>query len=78
MVSADYLAWPELPDMFPISFPGVKTSRDDFVVDIDRERLVKRIEQYFDTSVSDDEVRQSSPTAMSKTKSFDPSRLLIK
>ncbi|MDQ3547423.1 MAG: N-6 DNA methylase, partial [Chloroflexota bacterium] len=41
---ADYLTWPLLPDLFPTSFPGVKTSRDDVVVDIDRERLVERME----------------------------------
>ncbi len=36
-VSAEYLTWPLLPDLLPTSFPGVKTSRDDVLVDIDRE-----------------------------------------
>jgi hypothetical protein len=35
-----YVSWPLLPELFPVSFPGVKTSRDDVVVDIDRERLL--------------------------------------
>jgi hypothetical protein len=34
-VQADYLAWPRLPELLPVAFPGVKTSRDDVVVDID-------------------------------------------
>ena len=31
-VSADWFSWPPLPDLFPVSFPGVKTSRDGFLV----------------------------------------------
>ena len=34
-VSTEWSNWPSLPDLFPKSFPGVKTSRDSFVVDID-------------------------------------------
>ncbi|MEX0814184.1 MAG: type ISP restriction/modification enzyme, partial [Dongiaceae bacterium] len=69
--TADYLAWPKLPDLFPASFPGVKTSRDEFVVDIDRERLERRLEQYFDSRVGDDEVRSASPVVMNNTARFD-------
>jgi hypothetical protein len=43
-----YLAWPLLVDLFPVCYPGVKTSRDEFVVNIDREQLVERIKSYFD------------------------------
>src|SRR5208282_5771319 len=32
-----YLTWPRLPELFPFSFPGVKTSRDPLVIDIDRD-----------------------------------------
>ena len=34
-VSEDWFDWPALPDLFPASFPGVKTNRDSFLVDID-------------------------------------------
>ena len=36
-VSEDYFDWPALPELFPVSFPGVKTSRDGFLVDTDLE-----------------------------------------
>src|ERR1035437_2556333 len=36
---AAFFKWPLLPDLFPVSFPGVKTSRDDFLVDMDRDAL---------------------------------------
>ena len=39
-VESNYLSWPLLPELFPVSFPGVKTSRDEVVVDIDKERLI--------------------------------------
>lgn len=43
---ADYFAWPLLPELFPVSFPGVKTSRDDVVVSIDRDRLMESVQAY--------------------------------
>ena len=66
-VESGYLSWPLLPELFPVSFPGVKTSRDDVVVDIDKERLVSRMKQYFDDELGDAEVRAIMPTAMTST-----------
>jgi len=71
-LAPDYLQWPLLPELFPVLFPGVKTSRDDVVVDIDRERLVERMEQYFDLQVSHEEMRRISPVAMTKAAGFEP------
>ena len=39
--------WPSLPDLFPTSSPGVKTSRDSFLVDIDLEKLQARVTEFF-------------------------------
>jgi REP element-mobilizing transposase RayT len=69
-VGSGYLAWPLLTDLFPISFPGVKTSRDDVVVDIDRERLIERMKLYFDPEVSHEELRRVCPSAMTSTAGF--------
>jgi hypothetical protein len=70
-VQSVYLPWPLLPELFPMSFPGVKTSRDDVVVDIDRERLTKRMTQYFDPKVSQEEIRKIIPGAMNSAGRFD-------
>jgi hypothetical protein len=70
-VGASYLHWPTLEQLFPTSFPGVKTSRDDLVTDIDRERLKKRMELYVDADVSDDEMRAQLPAAMDTVGGFD-------
>jgi hypothetical protein len=69
-VGTDYLSWPLLPELFPTSFPGVKTSRDDVVVDIDKDRLIRRMEQYFDPEISHEEMRQIAPGAMASTARF--------
>jgi hypothetical protein len=70
LTNADYTKWPLLPELFPVSFPGVKTSRDDFLVDIDRSRLLDRLEKYFDPDVSHDEMRRIAPTVMEDTARF--------
>jgi hypothetical protein len=70
MIGPSYLSWPLLPHLFPVSFPGVKTSRDDVVVDIDRARLMQRMEQYFDSAISHEEMRRIAPGVMQSTARF--------
>ena len=48
-VNWDWSEWPSLPELFPTSFPGVKTSHDSLVVDIDLDKLKARIQAYFDS-----------------------------
>ena len=68
--TAGYTSWPLLPELFPVSFPGVKTSRDDFVVDVDRTRLLARMQDYFNQKIGHDELRQREPSAMTSTQRF--------
>ena len=51
-VSDDWFTWPSLPDLFPAFFPGVMTSQDSLVVDIDLEPLRERIAEYVDADES--------------------------
>ncbi len=69
-VESTYLSWPSLPDLLPVFFPGVKTSRDELVVDIDRERLISRMRSYFDRDVSNDEFARSEPHVMEDSRSY--------
>jgi hypothetical protein len=70
---ADYFAWPLLPELFPLSFPGVQSKRDEAVVDIDKDRLIERMKQYFDTSISHEAMRHISPRSMDTTnRDFNP------
>ena len=70
-VSENWFDWPSLPELFPKSFPGVKTSRDGFLVDVDLERLKARIAEYFDASISHETIARRYPVIMKKTARFD-------
>ena len=70
-VSEDWFDWPALPDLFPVSFPGVQTSRDGFLVDTDLDLLKARIGDYFDPTIRHEEVAQRYPSAMKDTVRFD-------
>ena len=48
----------------------MKTSRDDVVIDIDKDKLVGRLSKYFDPKVSHEEMRRIAPGAMESTQRF--------
>ena len=68
-VSEDWFDWPALPELFPVSFPGVKTDRDTFLVDTDLDRLRERLTDYFDARLSHDDIARHYPAAMRNTTS---------
>ena len=70
-VSKDWFGWPALPDLFPVSFPGVKTSRDGFLVDVDLDRLKARMADYFNPDLSHEEIARRYPSAMRSTARFN-------
>ena len=63
--------WPSLPDLFPTSFPGVKTSRDSFLVDVDLEPLKERVVDYFNPAVSHEEMVRRHPDVMDASRIYD-------
>jgi hypothetical protein len=70
--SSTYLGWPRLPELFRSSSPGVKTSRDSLVVDIDRERLESRMRAYLGVELSDAEMAEMVPDALRVAARFNP------
>ena len=70
-VSDEWFDWPSIPDLFPVFFPGVKTSRDRLLVDIDLDQLQMRIEDYFDATLSHEEVARRYPGIMKTTAQFN-------
>ena len=70
-VSDGWQDWPSLPDLFPTSFPGVKTSRDGFLVDVDLDRLKQRLADYFDANLGHEEIARHYPGVMRSTARFD-------
>ena len=68
-VSDGWFDWPSLPELFPASFPGVKTDRDAFLIDTDLDRLRGRIADYFDPRVTHEEIARRYPASMRNTTS---------
>ena len=70
-VSSDWHEWPSLPELFPVSFPGVKTSRDAFLIDTDLERLKARVADYFNPDISHEEIVRLYPAAMKSSAQYN-------
>ena len=70
-VSADCFGYPTLSELFPLSFPEVKTSREGFLVDVDVERLRARIADYFDATLSHEEIARRYPGVMQTSGRYD-------
>ena len=70
-VSDGWQDWPALPDLFPTSFPGVKTSKDGFLVDVDLDRLKQRVADYFNDGLSHEEIARRYPGVMKSAARFD-------
>ena len=70
-VSEGWFDWPALPDLFPVSFPGVQTGRDTFLVDVDLDRLKARVADYFNPALSHEEIARRYPRVMTETARFD-------
>ncbi len=70
-VSEGWSNWPALPELFPVSFPGVKTSRDGFLVDTDLDRLKAHVSDYFNADLSHEEIARRYPSVMKATAGFN-------
>ncbi len=71
VVSSGWSDWPALPDLFPTSFPGVKSGRDPFVTDIDRDQLRKRIGDYFNAGLSHEDMERRYPLSMRNPREYN-------
>jgi len=69
-IGFEYSSYPLLPEVFPASFPGITTSRDSLVVDIDQQQLVNRMQKYFAPEVSYEEMKIISPISLKETSQF--------
>ena len=70
-VNRSWGEWPSLPDLFPASFPGVKTSRDSFLIDVDLDKLKGRVGDYFNSDLSHEDVARLHPSVMDATRIYN-------
>jgi hypothetical protein len=62
-----YLTWPRLSEIFPTSYPGIQTSRDALLVDIDRDRLEARMRRYLNPAITHEQFATEMPSVMENT-----------
>ena len=70
-VTRGWTDWPSLPDLFPKWFPGVKTSRDSFLIDVDLHLLRKRVTDYFDPNLTHEEIATLHHSVMDSVGIYD-------
>jgi type I restriction-modification system DNA methylase subunit len=58
-LSAKYEQYIKVTDVFPVNSVGIVTSRDKFVIDMDKQSLKRRIRQFCDNKMPDDLVAQT-------------------
>ena len=71
VVSGGWSNWPALPDLIPVSFPGVKSGRDPFVTDIDKDQLRARIADYFNAGLSHEDMERRYPLSMRNPREYN-------
>ncbi len=54
-----YQQFQPVNELFPVNVTGIVTARDRFVLDFDRENLLRRIGQFRDQSLADEFIRQA-------------------
>ena len=54
----EYDTWWKITDIMPVNCTGVKTHRDHFVLDFDKDVLRKRLEAFCDRKISDQEISE--------------------
>ena len=65
-----YLNWPLLSVFFNVNFAGIKTSRDQLLINIDREELEHRVVYYLDPSVTDNVIARRFPGLMKANRRY--------
>jgi len=73
----DYYAYPSIIEIFEKYSSGIKTHRDAFVYDFDRESLLRRINLFRDLAISDEIICNSYKLTVSKERNISELRMKL-
>lgn len=59
LLLSTYNKFPRITEVFPVNSVGIVTARDDFVIDIDKDKLIRRIKMFRDLTNTDDIIKQA-------------------
>jgi predicted helicase len=66
--SSEYSNWPQVSEIFQVFAGGFITARDHFVIDMDKDVLLQRIDQLRSNKLSDNEIREQFFSGMGSEK----------
>jgi predicted helicase len=76
-LSEEYSSAWSIADIFSVKSSGIKTHRDEFVIDADRQALKERICNFADSKVSASEIKESYKLKDSPSWQVEPSRKAV-
>ncbi len=54
-----YSSFPKITEVFPVNSVGIVTARDNFVIDFDKKKLERRIEEFRNPKIDDEIIKQT-------------------
>ncbi|WP_017717633.1 type ISP restriction/modification enzyme [Kamptonema formosum] len=76
-LSEEYSSAWSVADIFPVKSSGIKTHRDAFVIDADRQSLKERIERFADLTISDRQIKERYKLKESASWQVEPARKAV-
>lgn len=71
LADSAYHSWSLITDLFPVFYPGFKTSRDTDLISIDREPLEERMRAYFNPVTHNEKLAEIAPVLMQDASRYD-------
>ncbi len=76
-LSEEYSSAWSVADIFPVKSTGIKTHRDEFVIDADRQALKERIGEFADLTISDPQIKERYKLKDSASWLVEPARKAV-
>ncbi|GHG36003.1 hypothetical protein GCM10017784_32640 [Deinococcus indicus] len=67
-----YWKWPNITEIFPVSFSGINTNRDEVVVHFESQSISDQMIDYYDQSISNDALKEKYPSILEPAARYDP------
>ena len=67
-----FATWPTLARLFPVHYSGLNENRQNSLIADNRGLLEARMKRYFDSAITDDELKEECPGLMTPAAGYDP------
>lgn len=67
-----YWEWPNITEIFPVSFSGINTNRDEVIVHFESDTLSRQMKDYFAKDISNEDLVNKYPIILNPAARYDP------